>query len=70
MGCCGKGRRTRPYVPGYGYKSVRWTGQGPMKIHGGVTNRLYRFEGYGSVVAVDDRDMGNVKTIPGMVVVG
>lgn len=70
MGCCGKGKRPRPYIPGYGFKMVRWQGQGPIKVHGGVTGKTYRFEGYGSVVPIDDRDMGNVSVIHNMVVVG
>jgi hypothetical protein len=70
MACCGGKRSQRRYVPGHGYKFIRWQGQGPIKAHGGVTGKTYRFDGYGSVVPVDDRDMGNIATIPNMVVVG
>jgi hypothetical protein len=67
MPCCGgRKRSSRRYVPGYGYSHIRWEGQGPYKAHGGVTGTLYRFSGYGSVVPVDERDLGNIKTIPGM----
>jgi hypothetical protein len=71
MACCGgKGRSSqRKYVPGVGYAYIRWEGQGPIKAHGGVTGKMYRFDGYGSVVPVDQRD-GNVKGIPGMREVG
>jgi hypothetical protein len=68
MGCCGG--RTKPSNPhGYGYIHVRWEGKTPLRVVGGVTGNKYRFDGYGSVVAIDQRDQGNVKSIPGMKVV-
>ena len=62
MGCCG-GRRKRISM---NYSNVRWQGQGPIKVHGGVTGATYRFDGYGSVISIDTRDLGNVLSIPGM----
>lgn len=70
MPCCGGKRKDQPYVPGLGYTMFRYEGQqSPVKVLGGVTGRTYRFDGYGSVVPIDSRDAGNVKTIPGMRVV-
>jgi hypothetical protein len=71
MGCgCGSSNKTTGSAPaGYGYKSVRWTGNGPIKVHGGLTGMTYRFDGYGSVVAIDDRDVTRVTGIPKMDVV-
>lgn len=67
MGCCGgRVKRGQPYIPGGGYTAYRWEKNGPIKVLGGITGKTYKFEGYGSVVPIDNRDVGNVKSIPGM----
>jgi hypothetical protein len=65
MTCCGKNRTSDPVI-GSGFTYVKYEGTTPHRILGGVTGRIYRFDGYGSVVAVSDRDLGSVTAIPKM----
>jgi hypothetical protein len=49
---------------------VKYNGQSPIKVHGGTTGLTYVFNGYGYVMAIDDRDLSNVMAIPGTELVG
>ncbi len=71
MACCGSKAQANSNVaaPGYGFTPVRWEGSGSIKALGGTTNRTYRFNGYGSVVAIDDKDLSTVTAIPRMRIV-
>jgi len=55
---------------GLGYSMVKYNGQSPIKVHGGTTGLTYVFNGYGYVMAIDDRDLSNVMAIPGTELVG
>lgn len=65
MSCCGEKRR----AINIGYTPVRFGGQGNQKILGNITGRIYKFEGHGSVVSVDNRDVSSVASIPNMATV-
>ena len=70
MPCCGGSQSTNYLKTKLGFTKFKWVGSGSVKIHGGMTGKAYRFDGHGSVVQVDNRDLGNIKSIPGMKVMG
>jgi hypothetical protein len=62
MTCCGDKRKS---INGFGFTSIRYTGHEPRKITG-YTRKVYRFDGYGSVIAIDNRDVDDILTLPDM----
>jgi hypothetical protein len=62
MSCCGGKRR----ASGGGSTQIKYTGQVPVKVLGGSTGRTYQFARTGQVISVDNRDLNNVLSIPGM----
>ena len=65
MPCKGCGK-DKSHVATYGFTLIRWEGQGLMKVHGGMSGRTYRFDGYGSVIPIENKDLEAVKMIPRM----
>ena len=53
-----------------GYTAVRWHGKKRIVIRSTVTGNKYYFAGYGSVVAVDNKDVKLVLRYPKMIAVG
>jgi len=66
MPCRGCGKKGGVAQGTYGFTPVRWEGNNMRKVHGGLSGRTYRFDGYGSVVPIDDRDLKAISKMPGM----
>lgn len=67
MGCCGQGGSEQISARRLtSFSSVKWVKSGPNRIVGTVTHTVYRFPGYGSVAAVDNRDLADILKLPGI----
>ena len=65
MPCCGQKRKPDAVS---GYATARWLGRGIVKVFGAGTGRTYQFNGHGSVLSIDKRDMASMTSTPNMVV--